>query len=106
MHCTGSIYITKHTVLVLAVVTLEGLESLQWNSGGSGDKLQQPSSALLFEGLHSFPEPFDDVAVRSAVFEPRVGLPVVDVNFTQSAHDQLQAGKSFQCVEFKALVGA
>lgn len=90
-------------MLVLAVGTLKGLEALQRNSGGSCDKLQQPGSALLFEGLHSLPEPLDDVAVRSAVFEPRVGLPVIDVDFTQPAHDQLQAGKSGQCVEFKDL---
>lgn len=70
--------------------TLESLESLQGNSGGAGDKLQQPRSALLVERLHSFPEPFDDVAVWSAVFEPRVGLPVVDVDFTQAAYNQLR----------------
>lgn len=79
---------------------------MQRNSGGAGDKLQQPGSALLLEGLHGFPEPFDDVAVRSAVFEPRVGLPVVDVDLTQAAHDQLQAENSGQPVELKVPAGA
>lgn len=72
------------------VVTLKGLEALQGNPGGAGDKLQQPRSSLLVEGLHGFPEPLHDVAVRGAVFEPRVGLPVVDVDFAQAAYDQLQ----------------
>lgn len=88
-----SIYITKHkvcTVLILCVITLQSLEALQGNSGGTGDKLQQPGSALLVEGLHSFPEPLHNVAVWSAVFEPCVGLPVVDVDFTQAAYNQLQ----------------
>ncbi len=69
---------------------MEGLEALQGNSGGSSDKLQQSGSALLVERLNGFPEPLHDVAVWGAVFEPRVGLPVVDVDFTQPAHDQLQ----------------
>lgn len=76
--------------VLLGVSTLEGLEALQGNSGGAGDKLQQPGSALLVEGLHGFPEPFHNVAIWSAVFEPRVGLPVVDVDFTQATYDQLQ----------------
>lgn len=84
--CKNPVLPTKY----LHVVTLEGLESLQGNSGGSRDELQQPGSALLVEGLHRFPEPFDDVAVWGAVFEPRVGLPVVDVDFAESAYDQLQ----------------
>lgn len=69
--------------------TLEGFETLQGNPGRAGDKLQQPGSALLVEGLYSFPKPFDDVAVWSAMFEPRVGLPVIDVDFTQAAYNQL-----------------
>lgn len=92
--CKRCIYITKHnvcTVFLLGVITLESLEALQGNSGGAGDKLQQPGSALLVKGLHGFPEPFHNVAVWSAVFEPCVGLPVIDVDFTQAAHNQLQA---------------
>lgn len=70
--------------------TLERLEALQGNSGGAGDELQQAGSALLVEGLHGFPEPFDDVALCRAVLEARVGLPVVDVDFTQATYDQLR----------------
>lgn len=73
------------------MITLKGLEALQGNSGGAGDKLQQPGSAFLIEGLHGFPEPLHDVAVWGAVFEPRVRLPVVDVDFAQAAYDQLQS---------------
>lgn len=32
------------------------------------------------------------------MFKPCVGLPVVDVNFTQAAYNKLQVEKSFQCV--------
>lgn len=63
---------------------------MEGDPGGTGDKLQQPGSAFLIERLHSFPEPFNDVAVWSAVLESCVGLPVVDVDFTQAAHNQLQ----------------
>lgn len=73
---------------------MKGLETLQRNSGGTRDKLQQPGSALLIEGLDGFPEPLNDAGVRSAVLQPRVGLPVVDVDFTQAAHDQLQVEES------------
>lgn len=69
--------------------TLESLKTLEGDPGGTGDKLQQPGSAFLIERLHSFPEPFNDVAVWSAVLESCVGLPVVDVDFTQAAHNQL-----------------
>lgn len=78
---------------MVCIITLEGFEALQGNSGRAGDKLQQPGSALLVKGLHSFPKPFHYVAVWSAVFEPRVGLPVVDVDFTQTTYNQLQVEK-------------
>lgn len=68
-------------MFTLGVITLERLEALQGNSGGAGDKLQQAGSTLLVERLHGFPEPLHNVAVWGAVFEPRVGLPVVDVDF-------------------------
>lgn len=77
-------------VFILNGITLESLKTLEGDPGGTGDKLQQPGSAFLIERLHSFPEPFNDVAVWSAVLESCVGLPVVDVDFTQAAHNQLQ----------------
>lgn len=81
----------------LGLITLEGLEALQGNSGRAGDKLQQPGSALLVKGLHGLPEPLDNVAVWSAVFEPCVGLPVVDVDFTQATYNQLHVEKGRRC---------
>lgn len=73
----------------LPPLTLEGLEALQRHPGGTGDKLQQPSSSLLLEGLHRPPEPADHPAVRGAVLQPGVGAPVCDVNLPQAAHYQL-----------------
>lgn len=78
------------TVSVVCVITLEGFEALQGDPGRTSDKLQQSGSALLVEGLHCFPKPFNNVAVWSAMFEPRVGLPVIDVDFTQATYNQLQ----------------
>lgn len=79
-----------HTIFTLGVTTLEGLEALQGNPGRAGDKLKKPGSALLVEGLHGFPKPLHNVAVWSAVFEPRVGLPVVDVDFAEATYNQLR----------------
>lgn len=70
-------------------LTLEGLEALQRHPGGTGDKLQQPSSSLLLKGLHRPPEPADHPAVRRAVLQPGVGAPVRNVNLPQAAHYQL-----------------
>lgn len=70
-------------------VTLEGLEALQRNPGRARNKLQQPGSALLVKRLHCLPEPLDYVAVRGAVLETRVGLPIIDVDFAQATHDEL-----------------
>lgn len=63
---------------------------MQGNPGGASDELQQPGPALFVKRLHSLPEPLDDVAVWSAVLEARVGLPIVDVNFSQATYDELQ----------------
>lgn len=84
---------TQYAVSIVFISTLEGFEALQGNPGRASDKLQQPGSALLVEGLHSFPKPFNYVAVWSAMFEPRVGLPVIDVDFTQATYNQLQEEK-------------
>lgn len=73
--------------------TLQGLEALQGDAGGAGDKLQQPSPPLLIVGLHGAPEPLDDVAVRGAVFQPGVDLPVVNVDLAQAADDKLEVGR-------------
>lgn len=73
-----------------ACSTLEGFEALQGDPGGAGDKLQQPGPALLIVRLHGLPEPLDDVGVGGAVLQPRVGLPVVDVDLTQATHYELQ----------------
>jgi len=87
-------------VCVCVCVTLEGLEALQRNSGGAGDELQQPGPALLVEGLHGLPEPLDAAALRRAVLEPRVRLPVVDVDFAEAAHDQLRGRRESERAVF------
>ncbi|TNN47973.1 hypothetical protein EYF80_041835 [Liparis tanakae] len=76
--------------LRMSTRTLESLEALQWDSGGAGDKLQQPGPPLLVKRLHGFPEPLDDVAVQGAVLQAGVGLPVSDVDLSQAAHDELE----------------
>lgn len=78
---------------LIGLITLKSLEALQGNSGGTRDELQQPRSALFIERLHSFPEPFNNVAVGRAVLQARVAFPVVDVDLPQAAHDELQAEK-------------
>lgn len=76
--------------------TLESLEALQWDSGGAGDKLQQPGPPLLVKRLHGFPEPLDDVAVQGAVLQAGVGLPVSDVDLSQAAHDELEVEREME----------
>lgn len=69
--------------------TLQSLEALERDPSGPGHELQEPGPPLLVEGLHSLPEPPDDVAVGHAVLQPRVGLPVAHVDFIQATDDQL-----------------
>lgn len=70
-------------------VTLQGLEALERDSGGSRHELQEPGPPLLVEGLYRLPKPLDDVAVGRAVLQPGIGLPVVQVYLIQAAYNQL-----------------
>lgn len=70
-------------------VTLQRLEALEGDPRGARHELQQPGPPLLVEGLHRLPKPPDHVAVSPAVLQPRVGLPVVQVDLVQAADDQL-----------------
>ncbi|OWK11178.1 hypothetical protein Celaphus_00007304 [Cervus elaphus hippelaphus] len=74
-------------------VTLQRLEALEGDPLGARHELQQPGPPLLVEGLHRLPEPPDHIAVGPAVLQPRVGLPVVQVNLVQAADDQLRGMK-------------
>ena len=64
---------------------LQCLEPLQGDSAGPGDKLQQPSPHLLVVPLHDPPEPDHLGALRSAVFEASVALPVREIYLVQSS---------------------
>lgn len=75
-------------------VTLQRLEALEGDPHGARHELQQPGPPLLIEGLHRLPEPPDHVAVGPAVLQPRVGLPVVQVDLVQAADDQLRGMKA------------
>lgn len=75
-------------------VTLQGLEALERDAGGSRHELQEPGPSLFIEGLHRLPEPPDDVAVGCAVLQPGVGLPVVQIYLIQAAYDQLRRVQS------------
>lgn len=82
------------------IFTLESLEALQGHSGRASDKLQQACASLLVIRLHRLPEPLDHVAVGGAVLQPRVGLPVVDVDLAQTTHNQLRVtGRAGECDE-------
>lgn len=76
--------------------TLQGFESLQRDSGGAGDKLQQSGSPLLIVRLHGPPEPLHDVTVRRAVLQTGVWLPVVDIDLPQSTHNKLKARETVE----------
>ena len=74
-------------------VTLQRLEALEGDPRGARHELQQPGPPLLVEGLHRLPEPPDHVAVGPTVLQPRVGLPVVQVDLVKAADDQLRGVK-------------
>lgn len=80
------------SLLTVVSATLEGLEALQGDSGGAGDKLQQPRAPLFVVRLHGAPEPLNNVAVGRAVLQAGVGLPVVNVYLPQATHYELDVG--------------
>lgn len=85
-HCRNT---PAHSSSSSTSVTLQSLEALERDSGGSSHELQEPGPPLLVEGLHRLPEPPDDVAVGHAVLQPGVGLPVTHVYFIQATNYQL-----------------
>lgn len=70
--------------------TLQGFESLQWHPGGAGDELKQSGSPFLIVRFHGPPKPLHTVTLGRAMLQSRVGLPVVDVDLTESTHDELR----------------
>lgn len=75
---------------------MQGFESLQRDSGGAGDELQQSGSPLLVVRLHGPPEPLHDVTVRRAVLQTGVSLPVVDIDLPQSTHNKLKVRETLE----------
>ena len=88
-------------ILAHVLATLQCFEALQRNTRGAGDKLEESAPPLLVEGLHGVPEPLHTVALGRAVLEPRVRLPVVDVDLPQATHNQLR-GDETRREEFRA----
>ena len=67
----------------------ECFESVHRNAKASSDELQQASSSLVVELCHCLPEPLDDRRRGAACLETSVPTPVVDVDLTDTAHDNL-----------------
>lgn len=73
------------------LATLQCFEALERDARRAGDKLEQPAPPLLVERLHRLPEPLHYVTVGHAVLQPRVRLPVAQINLPKSSNDQLRA---------------
>ena len=75
--------------------SLESLEALERDAGGSGDELEEPSAHLLGVALDDLPEPAYDRGVGVAVFQAGVGLPVLDVDLADSTWEKIEMLNGF-----------
>lgn len=72
------------------IATLQILEAVDWDTRGSGCKLQQTRLLLGVPAADTLPEVLDDLVVLCVATVVGVLLPVFDVDISNTTNQQLQ----------------